>query len=96
MNIEFTARHFNAPNNLRDYAEKEVSRILKYHSRAVQCQIILIQENNQFTTELNLSIPQRKLNVKDTTDNVRKSIDSAVRKMIKRVSKIKIKQRPVG
>jgi len=96
MNIEFTARHFHAPDNLRDYAEKEVSRILKYNSRAVQCQVILIQENNQFTTELNLSIPQRKLNVKDTTDNVTKSIDRAVRKMIKRVSKIKTKQRPMG
>jgi len=96
MNIEFTARHFHAPDNLRDYAEKEVSRILKYYSRAVQCQVILIQENNQFTTELNLSIPHRKLNVKDTTDNVTKSIDRAVRKMIKRVSKIKTKQRPMG
>jgi len=96
MNIEFTARHFHAPDNLRDYAEKEVSRILKYNSRAVQSQVILIQENNQFTTELNLSIPQRKLNVKDTTDNVTKSIDRAVRKMIKRVSKIKTKQRPMG
>ena len=96
MNIEFTARHFHARDNLRDYAEKEVFRILKYHSRAVQCQVILTQENNQFTTELNLSIPQRKLNVKDTTDNVTKSIDRAVRKMIKRVSKIKTKQRPMG
>jgi len=45
---------------------------------------------------LNLSIPHRKLNVKDTTDNVTKSIDRAVRKMIKRVSKIKTKQRPMG
>ena len=96
MNIEFTARHFHAPDNLRDYAEKEVSRILKYHSHVVQCQVILIQENNQFTTELNLSIPQRKLNVKETTDNVTKSIDRAVRKMIKRILKIKTKQRPIS
>jgi len=96
MNIEFTARHFHAPDNLRGYAKKEVSRILKYHSRAVKCEVILIQENNQFTTELNLSIPKRKLNVKETTDNVTKSIDRAVRKMIKRVSKIKTKQRPMG
>ena len=93
MNIEFTARHFHAPKNLRDYAEEEVSRITKYYPRAVQCQVILIHENNQFTTELNLSIPKRKLNVKETTDNITKSIDRAVKKMIQRISKIKTKQR---
>ena len=93
MNIEFTARHFHAPENLRDYAENEVSRITKFYPRAVQCQVILIHENNQFTTELNLSIPQRKLNVKETTSNVTKSIDRAVRKMIHRISKVKTKQR---
>ena len=93
MNIEFTARHFHAPKNLRDYAENEVSRITKFYSRAVQCQVILIHENNQFTTELNLSIPQRKLNVKETTSNVTKSIDRAVRKMIHRISRVKTKQR---
>ena len=96
MNIEFTARHFHAPKNLRDYAEKEVSRITKYYPRSVRCQVILIHENNQFTTELNLSIPKRKLNVKETTDNVTKSIDRAVRKMIQRVSKVKTKQREIN
>ena len=93
MNIEFTARHFHAPKNLRDYAENEVSRITKFYPRAVQCQVILIHENNQFTTELNLSIPQRKLNVKETTSNVTKSIDRAVRKMIHRISRVKTKRR---
>ena len=93
MNIEFTARHFHAPENLRDYAENEVSRITKFYPRAVQCQVILIHENNQFTTELNLSIPQRKLNVKETTSNVTKSIYRAVRKMIHRISRVKTKQR---
>ena len=93
MNIEFTARHFHAPENLRDYAETEVSRITKYYPRAIQCQVILIHENNQFTTELNLSIPKRKLNVKETTSNVTKSIDRAVRKMIHRISRVKTKQR---
>ena len=96
MNIEFTARYFHAPKNLRDYAEKEVSRITKYYPRSVRCQVILIHENNQFTTELNLSIPKRKLNVKETTDNVTKSIDRAVQKMIQRVSKVKTKQREIN
>jgi ribosomal subunit interface protein len=91
MNIEFTARHFHAPDELKQYAIAEVQRINKIYSRTIQCQIILFHENNSYTTELNLSIPARKLNVKDSSDNVRKSIDGAVQKMVSRVSKVKSK-----
>jgi putative sigma-54 modulation protein len=90
--IEFTARHFNAPDNLKNYAISEVQKITKVYDRAVQCQILLFHENNQYTTELNLSIPNHKLNVKESTDNITKSIDVAVAKMITRVKKIKGKQ----
>lgn len=92
MNIEFTSRHFNAPDNLKIYAISEVQKITKLYDRAIQCQILLFHENNKYTTELNLSIPNRKLNVKESTDNITKSIDMAVNKMITRVKKIKSKQ----
>ena len=92
MNIEFTARHFHAPDNLKDYAINELNRIPKFYDRAIQCQIILYNENNLYTTELNLSLPHRKFNVKESTDNVTKSIDQAVSTMITRVKKFKDKQ----
>ena len=91
MLIEFTARHFNAPDNIRSYAELEIQRLHKVFDRITQCQIILLYENNSYTTELNLSLPAHKLNVKETTDNLTKSIDSAVDKMIVRVKKVKEK-----
>ncbi|MEE8478801.1 MAG: HPF/RaiA family ribosome-associated protein, partial [Candidatus Neomarinimicrobiota bacterium] len=75
MNIEFTARHFKAPDNLKVYAISEVQKITKVYDRAIQCQILLFHENDQYTTELNLSIPSHKLNVKESTDNITKSID---------------------
>ncbi|MBC8215825.1 MAG: ribosome-associated translation inhibitor RaiA [Candidatus Marinimicrobia bacterium] len=91
MTIEFTARHFHAPENLKEYAHAEVQRIYKIFNRATHCHIILAHENNAYTTEINLSVPQRNLNVKETTDNITKSIDHAVDKMIKRVKKVKSK-----
>jgi ribosomal subunit interface protein len=94
MVIEFTARHFRAPDNLRAYAEKELQRLTKVHDRITQCQIILHQEKTQFVAELNLSIPQRKLNVKESTDNVTKSIDRAVDKMVARLTRLKKKRIP--
>ena len=92
MNIEFTSRHFSAPENLKNYAISEVQKITKLYERATQCQILLFHENDQYTTELNLSIPSHKLNVKESTDNITKSIDLAVVKMITRLKKIKGKQ----
>ncbi len=91
MVVEFTARHFRAPANLKTYAETEVQRIHKVFDRIIQCQIILLHENNKYTTELNLSLPSRKLHVRESTDNVTKSIDRAVDKMILRVKKVKDK-----
>jgi ribosome-associated translation inhibitor RaiA len=44
-----------------------------------------------YTTEINLYMPSRHLNIKETTDNATKSIDRAVDKMIIRVKKIKEK-----
>ena len=75
---------------------KKTTKLKKYNSRAIKCQVILMHENNQFTTELNLSIPRKKLNVKDTTDNLTKSIDRAVKKMIQRISRVKKKQRAIN
>jgi|TARA_B110001454_G_C12679877_1_gene417547 putative sigma-54 modulation protein len=92
MNIEFTARHFHAPAKLRIYTENEVQKLKRYFNRIIQCQVVLSHENNQYTTEINLSIPKRKINVKDTTDNVTKSIDRAVSKMAGRISKFKERQ----
>jgi len=92
LNIEFTSRHFNAPENLKNYAISEVQKIPMLYDRAIQCQILLFLEKGQYTTELNLSIPSHKLNVKESTDNITKSIDLAVAKMITRVKKIKSKQ----
>lgn len=92
MIIEFTSRNYNAPDNLKNYAISEVQKITKIYDRAIQCQILLLHENDQYTTILNLSIPNRKLNVKESTDNITKSIDLAVEKMIARVKKVKGKQ----
>lgn len=93
MNIEFTARHFHAPEFIREYAQAEVQRINHYFARAVSCHIILIHEHNEYTTELNLLIPQHKLNVKQTDENLTKSIDRAVATMISRVTKVKDKMK---
>lgn len=93
MIIEFTARHFKAPDQLRKYAENEMNRLTHYFDRITQGQIILIHENNHYSVEINLSVPNDKLNVKESSDNITKSIDRAVDTMVTRVKKYKQKLR---
>lgn len=80
MVIEFSARHFTAPENIRAYAEEEVKRFKKYNDRITQCQIILEHEHNDHTAEINLSIPGNKIFAKAVSKNMTKSIDQAVEK----------------
>ena len=87
MVIEFAARHFHAPDNIREYAEKEVGKFKKYNDRATQCQIILEHEHNDYTAEISLSVPGNRFFAKAVTKNMIKSIDNAVEKTMHQLKK---------
>ena len=87
MVIEFFARHFQAPNNIREYAENKVQKFMKYNDRATQCQIILEHEHNDHTAEISLSVPGNRFFAKAVTKNMTKSIDDAVEKTMLQLKK---------
>ena len=87
MIIEFAARHFQAPNNIREYAENKVQKFMKYNKRATQCQIILEHEHNDHTAEISLSVPGNRFFAKAVTKNMVKSIDNAVEKTMYQLKK---------
>ena len=41
MNINFTARHFEASQQLKDYAFEAVNKLPQYFDRIVSCTIVL-------------------------------------------------------
>ena len=88
MTIEFSARHFHAPDNIREYAETEVMKFKKYNDRVIQCQIILEHEHNDHTAEIILTIPGNRLFAKVVTKNMTKSIDQAVEKTMIQLKKL--------
>ena len=88
MKIEVTTRHFSAQKDIRNYAESGLNTLIKHSDRITISRMIISRENNGYTTEINLSLPKHLLNVKDTSGNVTKSIDGAVKKMVSRINKI--------
>jgi len=78
MIIEFSARHFHAPDNLKDHAVKMIQRLTKFSQKISPCQIILDHEQNDHIAEINLSVPGQTLFTKAISRNMIKSIDQAV------------------
>ena len=78
MIIEFSARHFHAPDNLKDHAVKRIQRLTKFSQKISPCQIILDHEQNDHIAEINLSVPGQTLFTKAISRNMIKSIDQAV------------------
>ena len=87
MVVEFVARHFHAPANLREYAEEEIKKFEKYHDKITQCQLILNHEHHEHIAEINLSIPGNKIFAKSVSNNMTKSIDKAVLKATQQLQK---------
>ena len=89
MNVVITARHFDPPDGVRDYALEKIDKVHKYYEKPIGCHIILSQENNERVAEISLSIAGKTIFVRETSDDLLRSIDGAVDKLIGRLIKFK-------
>lgn len=87
MIIDFSARHFHAPDNVKDHAVRRVQRFTKFSQKISQCRIILDHEQNEHIAEINLSVPGQTLFAKAVSRNMIKSIDQAVTKTLQQLKK---------
>ena len=87
MIIEFSARHFHAPDNLKDHAVKMIQRLTKFSQKISPCQIILDHEQNDHIAEINLSVPGQTLFTKAVSRNMINSIDQAVTNTLQQLKK---------
>ena len=89
MRIEITARHFEAPDALKQYAEKEVSSLTKFYDGIVDCHIILERDGSGETAELRIGVYGRNLVARDTSDEMARSIDGVVQKLRRQLKRYK-------
>ena len=91
MRITITARHSKAPEELKEYAEKEVKKLKKYYDGIIDCEIILDYVKNIKIVEINISVYGTVLNSVVENKDIYKSIDEAVNKLERRIIKYKEK-----
>jgi len=92
MRINFTARHFKAPEKLKEYAENEVEKLKKIWDFIIDCEIILDYIKEQQVAEIRINVPNNTLVATSANENdVYKSIDESVIKLERQLKKYKAK-----
>jgi len=92
MNITITARHFKAPDRLREYTKNEIRRLGKFFDNIIDCDVILdfIKPNNlKQSAEIRLKVYGQVLSVSATSNDMFKSVDLAVKKLERQLKKYK-------
>ncbi len=93
MRITFTARHFKAPDNVKEFAERKVRKIKRYYDGIIDCEITLAHEKLIHVADISVKVYGQKLRAVEQSDDIFKSIDSAVEKLERQVKKYKSKLR---
>ncbi|MFQ5648564.1 MAG: ribosome hibernation-promoting factor, HPF/YfiA family [bacterium] len=93
MRITFTARHFKAPDNVKEFAERKVRKIKKYYDGIIDCDILLKHEKLTHVADISVKVYGQFLRVVEESDDIFKSIDTAVDKLERQVKRYKEKLR---
>ncbi len=91
MRVNITARHYKAPDRLKEYAETSVQKLTKYLDGIIECEIILDYEKTIQVAEIVMKAHRQKLFAQEKSEDIYKSIDLAVTKIERQLKKYKEK-----
>ena len=87
MNIEITARHFTASDELKELVNEKIMKIEKYNSDIINCHVILTKKNSGENVEINAHIKGHYFSAHENADGFEKSLANAVEKISIQVKK---------
>ena len=93
MRVTFTARHFQPSERLKEYATNQVARLKKYYDDILEVEIVLDYQKQVQIAEIMIKVYGNKLAVKETSEDMYKSITLAVDKLERKLKKYKGKLR---
>ena len=92
MEVSFTARHYKPSKRLKEHATNEVNRLEKFFDGIISCHIILDYQKDIQIAEINVTVHGQRLTVIEKTEDIYKSIDTAVAKMERQLKRYKEKK----
>lgn len=91
METRITARHFNLTPELKEFCEKQISRLERYFDHIIDCHLILDLEKSRMTAELKLKVHGTALNSKESSFDMHASVEKVLSKMESQLRKYKAK-----
>ena len=94
MKTTFTARHFDATTELKNYSIDSVQKLNQFYDRILTCDIILEplpDDENPYQAELNVKIPQTLLNAKERAPTYEQAVNKVVNTVTRQLKKYKEK-----
>ncbi len=89
MRINITARHFKLTEELKTFAEQEVYRLKKYYEPIIDCEIILGWQKQIRIAEIKIAVYGTILSSHEQSEDMNKSIITAVDKLERQIQKYK-------
>lgn len=95
MNINFTARHFEASTQLQKYANEAVQKLSQYFDRIISCDIVLepdASQKNPQKAEIHLKIPNKTLQAEASAERYEQAISEVVDNLSRQLKRYKEKK----
>lgn len=94
MKTTFTARHFQASSDLKEFSLSSVEKLEQFFDKIIVCDIILQSspdDDNPNIAELNVKVPNKLINVKEEAPSYEQAIGAAVDTAVRQLRKYKTK-----
>jgi putative sigma-54 modulation protein len=93
MEITTTSRRFKLTPEMKEQAEKRISKLSRYSDQILEAHLILAQEKYRQIAELSLHIPGSDLISREETAEMLTSIDRVVDRMERQLRKLNARQK---
>lgn len=95
MNISITSRKFKAREVLKEFIKEEVTSLERFYDRILSADVILSYQNSRDSikiAEIIIQVPGQTLKATESTDDYKKSVNSAIEKLSRQLTKLKTKK----
>lgn len=96
MQLQITARHFDADDTLKDYASKKLSKLERYYDGITDARIVLAEDGgagSSRSAEIVVHVYQQTLSANGEGPTHEKAIDQCVDALRRQIKKYKAKLR---
>ncbi|MGL1933642.1 MAG: ribosome-associated translation inhibitor RaiA [Fibrobacterales bacterium] len=87
MNVQFTARHFHASQELQDNMTADVQALSQFYNNIIDAHVILEQHKSSRSAEITVNILNKTVVAKAEEENMGKAVEKVLERMQRQLKK---------